>query len=214
MLEEITMNVGSALVLSEIMRKLLYKTVADGNGGKAVVDRDIPFRLRYRLNKNRMMFDRDAAKFDQMRLLALAKYGEPTEDGKSVVIKDPEKEKSFRQEISGLIDQEVTHSITRLDPADFELVKDTDIAISPEAMEVFIYYLVDDPDAVKPAEFKVNIHTAPTVTEQPEEKKAEEPEEKTAVDTAEKKGEEAKPAKKARKPRKTVKKEAKPDAEA
>lgn len=170
MSEEITMNLGASLVLAEVSKMLLYKTITNADGQQILVDRDIPFRLRYRLNKDRILFERDAAKFNQNRMIALAKYGEMDEAGETVSIKDPEKMELFKEEISKLVDSEVTHPIALLSPEDIDLIKDTDMPISPEAMSIFIGYLVDDPDMRLEAKVAANI-----VAEKREETTAEEP---------------------------------------
>lgn len=189
MSEEITMNLGASLVLAEVSKMLLYKTITNADGQQILVDRDIPFRLRYRLNKDRILFERDAAKFNQNRMIALAKYGEMDEAGETVSIKDSEKMELFKEEISKLVDSEVTHPIALLSPEDIDLIKDTDMPISPEAMSIFIGYLVDDPDMRLEAKVAANI-----VAEKREETTAEEP-----------KVEDSKPVKKTKKT--TTKKE-------
>lgn len=162
------MNLGVALLMSEITEKLLY-TVADRDGEKVLVDRDIPFRLRYRLNKNRVLFNKDVQFFNQQKLLYLAQYGEPTEDGKNVIIKDEHKLELYKAAISNLVDSKVEHTIMTLEPEDLELINDSDIKISPEAMTLFIGYMTNDPELEKDLATEVRINPRPV------EKKAEDP---------------------------------------
>ena len=70
-----------------MVEKLLF-TVKEVDGKRVVVDRELPFRLRYRLNRNRQLLEKDATYFDRQRLILLAKYGERTEDEQNVVIKE------------------------------------------------------------------------------------------------------------------------------
>lgn len=150
--EQVTMSVGVALVLGEVTKMLLYK-----KDGDTFIDRDLPFRLKYRLNKNKMILDKDASIFNQKRLIALSKYGTMTEDGENVVITDEKNKELFQKEVSDLIDSTVTHQLSLLDPSDIDLVKDTDMPISPEAMSIFIGYMVDDPSLKEDVVFKVRI---------------------------------------------------------
>jgi len=182
MSEQVKMSIGVSLVLAEVTKMLLYKTITDANGQKVIVDRDIPFKLRYRLNKNKAILDKDVEYFNQQRLLALAKYGEADENAEHVVIKNEEKEKLFKEEISKLVDSEIIRSLTLVSPEELELLEDTDMPISPEAMNIFINYLVDDPDLRKDPEytFEINVHTnipekskTPVVEEKPEVEKVE-----------------------------------------
>lgn len=157
MSEEIKMNLGSSLVLAEVTKMLLYKKVKNDKGEDVLVDRDLPFRLRYYLNKDKILFDRDVQRFNRDRLLILAKYGEPDDSGDNVVIKDNEKMELFKKEINDLIDLEITHPISKLSVEDIDLVKDTDLLIKPEVMNVFIHYLVDDPDLAAQTEIGFDI---------------------------------------------------------
>lgn len=163
--EQVTMSVGVALVLGEVTKMLLYK-----KDGDTFIDRDLPFRLKYRLNKNKMILDKDASIFNQKRLIALAKYGTMTEDGENVVITDEKNKELFQKEVSDLIDSTVTHQLSLLDPSDIDLVKDTDMPISPEAMSIFIGYMVDDPSLKEDVVFKVRISDNLTKEENENEK--------------------------------------------
>lgn len=155
MREQTTITVGVAIVLNEVSRMLLYKQTTNENGQPVIVDRDLPFRLKYRLNKNRMMLEADVKRFNQSRMIALARYGEQTPDGENVVITDPEKKEAFKKEISDLVDSKVTHSLILLEAEDLDLVTDTDMPISPEALSIFTAYMVDDPDLKKDIELGV-----------------------------------------------------------
>lgn len=168
MREQTTMTVGIAIVLNEVSRLLLYKQKTNENGQPVLVDREIPFRLKYRLNKNRMMLETDVKRFNQSRMIALAKYGEQAPDGENVIITDPVKRQAFEKEISDLIDSQVTHPLNLLDPRDFEVINDTDMPISPEAMSIFTAYMVDDPDFQKDIELSVRFKDyKPPVQEEP-----------------------------------------------
>lgn len=176
MSEQVTMSVGVALVLGDVTKMLLYKKVGEENGQPVYADRELPFRLKYRLNKNKLFFDKDATMFNQRRLVALSKYGEPTPDGKNVVIKDPKKRTAFQKEISDLIDATVTHSLSTLSPEDIDLVEDTDMPISPEAMGIFISYMVDDPSLKEDVTFNVTLsEDLPPVEEADENEKKKTP---------------------------------------
>jgi len=158
MSDNVEMTLGVSLLLGEITEKLLYK-VESIDGKDVLVDRDIPFRLRYRLNKNRVMFKKDSEFFNQRRLLYLAQYGEPTEDGQNVVIKDEKNMELFREAVSNLVDAPVSHNLMKLNPEDLELVQDTDIKVSPDAMSIFILYLTEDEALEK--DLKVDINVSP-----------------------------------------------------
>ena len=156
--EQIDITLGVSLILGDVINLLLYTKKKDANGKEYIADRDLPFKLRYRLNKNRMLFEKDSREFEKVRLFTLAKYGEATEDGQNVVITDPQKQGFFRKELGDILETPVSHSIVRLDPEDLDLVTDTDINISPDAMALFIGYMTNDPELQKDLDTKININ--------------------------------------------------------
>ena len=149
------MTLGVSLVLNEMVEKLLF-TVKEVDGKRVVVDRELPFRLRYRLNRNRQLLEKDATYFDRQRLILLAKYGEPTEDEQNVVIKE-EYQEDYKKAISDLIDSTVEHNLMALEPEDLALINDTDINVSPDAMTIFIGYMTNDPSLHEELNTSVNL---------------------------------------------------------
>ena len=154
--ETITMTLAIALALDEICQKLMY-SVVEQDGKKIVVDRELPFRLRYRLNRNRTLLSKDVEFFNKRKALLFAQYGEPTEDGENVVINNEENLAKYKEAMSDLLDKEVSHTFFTLSPEDLDMVKDSDILISPEAMSVFIAYMTDDEEVKKSFRTVVNI---------------------------------------------------------
>ena len=154
--ETITMTLAIALALDEICQKLMY-SVVEKDGKKVVVDRELPFRLRYRLNRNRTLLSKDVELFNKRKALLFAQYGEPTEDGEDVVINNEENLAKYKEAMSDLLDKEVSHTFFTLSPEDLDMVKDSDILISPEAMSVFIAYMTDDEEVKKSFRTVVNI---------------------------------------------------------
>ena len=109
--ETITMTLAIALALDEICQKLMY-SVVEKDGKKVVVDRELPFRLRYRLNRNRTLLSKDVEFFNKRKALLFAQYGEPTEDGENVVINNEENLAKYKKAMSDLLDKEVSHTFT------------------------------------------------------------------------------------------------------
>lgn len=174
--ETITMTLAIALALDEICQKLMY-SVVEKDGKKVVVDRELPFRLRYRLSRNRTLLSKDVELFNKRKALLFAQYGEPTEDGENVTITNEENLEKYKQAMSDLLDKEVTHTFFTLAPEDLDLVKDSDILISPEAMSVFVAYMTDDQEIRESFRTVVNIvppKEETSTTEPKEEPKVEE----------------------------------------
>ena len=173
--ETITMTLAIALALDEICQKLMY-SVVEKDGKKVVVDRELPFRLRYRLSRNRTLLSKDVELFNKRKALLFAQYGEPTEDGENVTISNEENLEKYKQAMSDLLDKEVTHTFFTLAPEDLDLVKDSDILISPEAMSVFVAYMTDD------QEIRESFRTVVNIVPPKEETKAEEVKEEPKVE--------------------------------
>ena len=173
--ESITMTLAIALALDEICQKLMY-SVVEKDGQKVVVDRELPFRLRYRLSRNRTLLSKDVELFNKRKALLFAQYGEPTEDGENVTITNEENLEKYKQAMSDLLDKEVTHTFFTLAPEDLDLVKDSDILISPEAMSVFVAYMTDD------QEIRESFRTVVNIVPSKEETKAEEVKEEPKVE--------------------------------
>lgn len=170
------MTLAIALALDEICQKLMY-SVVEKDGQKVVVDRELPFRLRYRLSRNRTLLSKDVELFNKRKALLFAQYGEPTEDGENVTITNEENLEKYKQAMSDLLDKEVTHTFFTLAPEDLDLVKDSDILISPEAMSVFVAYMTDDQEIRESFRTVVNIvppKEETSTTEPKEEPKVEE----------------------------------------
>ena len=173
--ETITMTLAIALALDEICQKLMY-SVVEKDGKKVVVDRELPFRLRYRLSRNRTLLSKDVELFNKRKALLFAQYGEPTEDGENVTITNEENLEKYKQAMSDLLDKEVSHTFFTLSPEDLDMVKDSDILISPEAMSVFIAYMTDD------QEIRESFRTVVNIVPPKEETKAEEVKEEPKVE--------------------------------
>ena len=173
--ESITMTLAIALALDEICQKLMY-SVVEKDGKKVVVDRELPFRLRYRLSRNRTLLSKDVELFNKRKALLFAQYGEPTEDGENVTITNEENLEKYKQAMSDLLDKEVSHTFFTLSPEDLDMVKDSDILISPEAMSVFIAYMTDD------QEIRESFRTVVNIVPPKEETKAEEVKEEPKVE--------------------------------
>ena len=182
MAENVKMTLGTALVLSEMVNMLLTKKITDSDGKERLIDREIPFRLKYRLTRNKATLDKDVVKCNEFRLLALAKYGEPTEDGQNVVINDPQKMQEFMAVLMEYLRIEVEHSVQKLDPKDFDEITDV-ISVPEDSIKVLLGYLVEDKEFLEDiaTEIKFTPHKAEET--KPIEEKVETPVEEKVEET-------------------------------
>lgn len=182
MAENVKMTLGTALVLSEMVNMLLTKKITDSDGKERLIDREIPFRLKYRLTRNKATLDKDVAKFNEFRLLALAKYGEPTEDGQNVVINDPQKMQEFMAVLMEYLRIEVVHSVQKLDPKDFDEITDV-ISVPEDSIKVLLGYLVEDKEFLEDIATEIKFTPHKTEETKPIEEKIETPVEEKVEET-------------------------------
>lgn len=135
---------GMALLLNEIVNKLLYEEV-EVNGKRELKNRsDIPFRLLYRLNRNTASLSRDAQKFEEIKQQYLLKYGTLSEDLSQITFTE-ENRNLYSTAINDLLESPINHNIVLLDPDDLDKLT-FNVVINPESMRLFIAYMTDDED--------------------------------------------------------------------
>lgn len=172
--KNVKIPMGLAVILSEVINSILNVVDEKGN----VTPRKLPFRLTYRLTRNKTGLDRDLKVFNEKKMYLLAKYGDITPDGTNVELKDPKKLEMYSKEINALIETEVEHNIIPLEMEDIDKVTEN-IPMSNEALKLFIGYLTADDalyaDLEKEISFKKpNLNTeedkveeTPTTTTEP-----------------------------------------------
>lgn len=181
----VTMPLSASIVLNDVINILLYAKKTTSDGKEYIVDRELPFKLRYRLNKNRLLFQKDAEFFNQQRLFALAKYGTPTADGQNVTLATDEAKEKFKDELGKILQTPVTHDVVKLSPEDIDLVEDPDIAVSPDAMGLFIGYMTDDPELQQDLNTPITLRIKEDIAPAPKAKETPKTEEAPAVEPVE-----------------------------
>ena len=119
----VQMTLTVSLILDELVNKLLTKTVIK-DGQEIEQDRVIPFRLKYRLSRNKATLDKDYKAYQQKQLMYMARYGELTADGVHFEIKDPEKLERYKQDMEAALSTIVEHTVVKLDAEDLETLND------------------------------------------------------------------------------------------
>lgn len=142
--DKIKINYATALTLRNSCEKILYEDQFDGSRK----ERPISFRLKYKINKNYALLEKDAKDFENLKLQILAIYGDPTEDGQNVVVKDPKKVDAFMKAINTILMQEVTHTITKIDESDLECLTGK-VNIPYQELSLFQAYMCDEPELLR-----------------------------------------------------------------
>lgn len=144
---DVKVPLGIALLLNEIVNKLLYVEV-EVDGKKEVRNRgDLPFRLLYRLNRNAAALSRDLQLFNDHKTQITARCSTivNTDSGDVQVVLDPEKASMYHEDMNALLESPVKHNIVLLEPEDIDKIT-ANIVINPESMRIFIAYMTDDKD--------------------------------------------------------------------
>lgn len=152
-------NYSIALILDDCINKILYDE--EGN------ERTLPFKLKYKINKNKSLISKDVSDFEKIKLQLIAIYGEPTADGKEVIVKDPNKADAFMKAINLLLLQEIEHSITKIEEEDLSSLT-MNINIPYPKLEIFQAYMCDEPELLKEltigARFNIDLPVVPEDT--------------------------------------------------
>lgn len=143
MSDKITMNYAASLILHDVVNEILYEK-KDG----MLVEREVPFGLKYKLGKNKAYLDKDYEDFYRIKLEIMAIYGDATKDGKDVEITDPEKRVKYEQAIQLLLAHPVEHVIDKVDPKDLQFFTEP-LNIDYTALKYFQAYMCDEPELLK-----------------------------------------------------------------
>ena len=148
MSDKITITYSIALILESAMNKILY----DEQGN----ERMLPFGIKYRIGKNKAYIDKDVADFNNIKLKLIATFGDPTEDGKDVVVTDPTKKQMFISAMNELLLTEVSHYITKLKTEELETLN-LNIDVDYNTLKIFQAYMCDEPELFKDLTTDINI---------------------------------------------------------
>ena len=158
MTKTVEMPLGMSIVLYDIIGQLLNEE-KEVDGKKITIPRNLPLKLSYKLNRCRNILERDYKQFEEKRVFYIGKYGKTSEDG-SVFEVAPEYKEAYESSIDALLETEVSHSVNKLEPADFEaLTNDVKISMPESLMKLLLAYLVEDEEYIKDIGASINFKT-------------------------------------------------------
>lgn len=170
MIKTVEMPLGISIVLYDIVNQLLNEE-KEAEGKTITAPRNLPLKLSYKLNRCKNILERDYKQFEEKRIFYIGKYGKTSEDGNVFEIA-PEHKEAYESSIDALLETEVSHSVNKLEPADFEaLTNDVKIAMPESLMKLLLAYLVEDDEYIKDVGVNINFKTySPISGPQTEEK--------------------------------------------
>lgn len=145
------MTIATALQLKKVCDDILYSKDSAGN----ITEKELPFRLKYRLGKNMTYLDKHASTFVQNKLYFQANFGTENPETHAIELEETGA-KQFAYALKELLKKEVTVSITPLDPEDIELLTDN-TSVSFEDIRIFTAYMMDEQDFFKDINARVEI---------------------------------------------------------
>lgn len=129
-------KIAYCLTLYDALNSILFE---DSGDSKIPVERKIPFKTKYKIQKNLNMLAKDYVYYENEKNRLIKEYGEET-DGRIVV--KPENVETYKQEISKILSLEVQRDFLKLTDEEIEAIND-DIDIDCAGMEILIQYLTD-----------------------------------------------------------------------
>ena len=151
MSQPVTLRLSTVLQLKKVCDNILYEKDSEGR----INERDLPFRLKYRLGKNMTYLDKYTSVFLLNQLYFKANCA--TENPETHAIEfEEDGAKRFAYALKELLKKEVTINITTLEPEDIELLTFNTPA-SLEDVRIFTAFMMNDQDFFKDINSKVDI---------------------------------------------------------
>lgn len=130
-MEKGTYSIAETIAAFKIIGKILLNP--DGS------EREIPFNVKYKLQRCKDVFEKDFKFFEAERISLIKKLGK--QEGDQMVV-PADKMKDFSAELMKILKIKVEHSIKKLTPEEVEVIDIKDATI--EEVDIFTALLVDD----------------------------------------------------------------------
>jgi len=154
---DVKINIGACITLYNILNKILF----DNTDPKNPVEREIPFNVRYKLQRVLAIVEKDYLFFNDERNKFIDDMG-VLDEGKNLKRVPDEKIPEFKEALMKILKTQITHDFYKLKPEDLETINVKDV--NTDEMNIFIMTLVDDKEFLNavsntPAETQVEVET-------------------------------------------------------
>lgn len=126
-------TIAHSVALSNVISKILYKE-------DAIQERNLPFSVKYKLQRNADILLKDCSYFEYERAMLFNRLGK-AEGDKISITEDSIEE--YDREITKLASMPVTHDILKLKIEEVESI-DNDVSLNCHEMNIFVAFLVED----------------------------------------------------------------------
>lgn len=132
-------TIATSVALCKLLESMLFDV-----DSKSFKENDLPFNVRYKIQRNLDLLAKDKAYFEMERQNLIKKYGAKEEDDPQKIKVTEENMQDFQDEILKIMALEVEHKFFKFTPEEVFLIKD--VKAQAYEMDLFIGVLVEDPD--------------------------------------------------------------------
>jgi len=129
------LNVAYCISMYEMLNKILF-TVDKEN---KLIERDIPFATKYKLQKNLKIVSKEYEDFITEKNSLITKYGE--EKDSKITVTDENSEK-YKEDMLKVLSKKVEHEFSVLNDEEISAIKDVDIECYE--MDLFIEFFTEN----------------------------------------------------------------------
>lgn len=132
-------TIATSVALCKLLESMLFDV-----DSKSFKENDLPFNVRYKIQRNLDLLAKDKAYFEMERQNLIKKYGAKEENDPQKIKVTEENMQDFQDEILKIMALEVEHKFFKFTPEEVFLIKD--VKAQAYEMDLFIGVLVEDPD--------------------------------------------------------------------
>ena len=132
-------TIATSVALCKLLESMLFDV-----DSKSFKENDLPFNIRYKIQRNLDLLAKDKAYFEMERQNLIKKYGAKEENDPQKIKVTEENMQDFQDEILKIMALEVEHKFFKFTPEELFLIKD--VKAQAYEMDLFIGVLVEDPD--------------------------------------------------------------------
>lgn len=129
-------RIAYCLTLYDALNNILFE---DAEPNTTPVERKIPFKTKYKIQKNLNTLAKDYVYFEDERHKLIQEYGE--QQGNNVVVKEENLEK-YKEDLGKILSMEVERDFSKLSEKEIEDISD-DIFVDCAGMELLIKYIIE-----------------------------------------------------------------------
>lgn len=129
-------RIAYCLTLYDALNNMLFENIEEN---KPPVERKIPFKTKYKIQKNLNILAKDYVYFEDERHKLIQEYGEQKDN--SIIVKEENIQK-YKEDLSKILSMEVERDFSKLTEKELEDIGD-DVVVDCASMELLIKYMIE-----------------------------------------------------------------------